>query len=572
MPSDALLCSHLKQEALDFQRFVTLALGVAAAEYTNDPKKADKIRNVSRGLRRFRVKRESKGVHGHSFRGAFTGFEEVGEEDYLITPPKRMYRRALEALGPAIRLSDSLSAVWDIFTRVSSLRLLLSQQEDMLSCIHFAATLQVRIARVDSIGPGTASRLKRLSDCLQGTELSYIQAHLIDWTRIEQKLKAENLTVSDVSDELADCLGALWEDALHLFCNLEAQKAGGTKRPALKQKFQQLWNLWVHATTQAHGIADLIRYIKSEADGLGIHEFPRLVLATPLVAPRKEGETFQDLEQDLRAHLVQLEIERYDLDSNTSFSKKSDFLEDVESTPENTVRICLLHAFLQAAPFRSGGEATATIQDYTRKMSHMAWSARNHPSKALLHQISQTCEELKIIKCIIIRQQKAHSRIVQTIDQILEIKHGGKPNHQRSQGSKDPAKAPPRMHTPLSAWLRTQKILEDVEQLEGEGKRLAEQTIQLVDIKVEDQAKAVMVFTIVTVIFLPLSFVSSYFGMNTADIRNTEQGQWIFWAVGASVTFAVAALALLAAFRGQRWRRKWNEKFDGDYERGLKME
>lgn len=81
-----------------------------------------------------------------------------------------------------------------------------------------------------------------------------------------------------------------------------------------------------------------------------------------------------------------------------------------------------------------------------------------------------------------------------------------------------------------------------------------------------------MVFTIVTVIFLPLSFVSSYFGMNTADIRNTEQGQWIFWAVGASVTFAVAALALLAAFRGQRWRRKWNEKFDGDYERGLKME
>lgn len=197
--------------------------------------------------------------------------------------------------------------------------------------------------------------------------------------------------MSDVSDELADCLGALWEDALHLFCNLEAQKAGGTKRPALKQKFQQLWNLWVHATTQAHGIADLIRYIKSEADGLGIHEFPRLVLATPLVAPRKEGETFQDLEQDLRAHLVQLEIERYDLDSNTSFSKKSDFLEDVESTPENTVRICLLHAFLQAAPFRSGGEATATIQDYTRKMSHMVCNPEDplifylegHPDQAI---------------------------------------------------------------------------------------------------------------------------------------------------------------------------------------------
>ncbi|KAL8758665.1 MAG: hypothetical protein Q9184_003861 [Pyrenodesmia sp. 2 TL-2023] len=234
----------------------------------------------------------------------------------------------------------------------------------------------------------------------------------------------------------------------------------------------------------------------------GLYEFDRL---------KKEGEIFQDLEQDLRAHLVQLEIERYYLDSNTSTTKKSDVLEDVDSTPENTIRICLLHAFKKAGPFRSGGEATATI--------------------------SPTCEELSIIKGIIVRQQKAHSRIVHTIDQTLESKHDGKPNHQRSQGSKDPAKAPRRMHTPLSAWLRNQQILEDVEQLEGEGKRLAEQTIQLVDIKVEDQAKvrrgphpssrphAVTVSTIVTVIFLPLFPVSSYFGINTADIRDTKQNQ-----------------------------------------------
>ena len=98
------------------------------------------------------------------------------------------------------------------------------------------------------------------------------------------------------------------------------------------------------------------------------------------------------------------------------------------------------------------------------------------------------------------------------------------------------------------------------------------QTIQLVDIKVEDQSKAIMVFTIVTVIFLPLSFVSSYFGMNTADIRSTQQGQWIFWAVGISVTFCVAVIALLAAFKGQRWRRRWNERRIWDHERGLKMQ
>ena len=98
------------------------------------------------------------------------------------------------------------------------------------------------------------------------------------------------------------------------------------------------------------------------------------------------------------------------------------------------------------------------------------------------------------------------------------------------------------------------------------------QTVQLVDIKVEDQGKAVMVFTIVTVIFLPLSFVSSYFGMNTADIRELQHGQWIFWAVGLSVTFCTVVIALLIAFRGQRWKRRWNEKYLWDKERGMKVQ
>lgn len=177
---------------------------------------------------------------------------------------------------------------------------------------------------------------------------------MLDWTRIEHRVKAENLTVSD---ELADCLEALWEDAIHLFCNLQIQSSRDPQRLSFVQDLEEL--------------LDLAKSFSSMVDGLWSHKFHHIVLSTPLIAPRKEGETFQDLEQDLRAHLVQLEIERYYLDSNASTSKKSDFLEDIESTPENTVRICLLHAFLKAAPFRSGGEATATVQDYTRRMSHM---------------------------------------------------------------------------------------------------------------------------------------------------------------------------------------------------------
>ncbi|KAL8721956.1 MAG: hypothetical protein Q9225_001470 [Loekoesia sp. 1 TL-2023] len=508
--------SHLQQEELDFQRFVTLALDIAATEYQDDPQKDDKIRNVSRGLTRFRVKRESKGIHGRSFQGAFSQFAEIGQEGSML-------------------LSFHLT-----------------------SFLSFAVT-----SRTDSIPPKTAFRLKRLCDHLQGTELSLIQNHMVLWTRLEQSLNTKNQAVPD---ELNDCLEAVWEDALHLICNLQSPTKS-LERPVPYQMLQQLWYL--------------SKYLISKAVGRETNDYPKILMSTPLMAPRSEGETFQDLEKNLQAHLSQLQIERHYVESGVGANKGSNFLEDVESTPENVARLCLLYAFQKAAPFHLGSQADTTIQHYTRRMSHMAWSARHHPSKALLHKISKTREELDIMKGVILSQQTAHIDIIEAIDQSLERTHGGKHWHQRSQGYKRPLKGSPVIHTARTAWLKTQKLLDDVKQLEGEGRRLAEQliesstnaqTIQLVEIKAEDQSKAVMVFTIVTVIFLPLSFVSSFFGMNTADIRGTQQGQWIFWAVGLSVTFFVAVLALLAAFRGQRWRRRWNEKYVWDHERGLKLQ
>ncbi|KAF7198216.1 hypothetical protein HII31_00572 [Pseudocercospora fuligena] len=55
---------------------------------------------------------------------------------------------------------------------------------------------------------------------------------------------------------------------------------------------------------------------------------------------------------------------------------------------------------------------------------------------------------------------------------------------------------------------------------------------------------AVVVFTIITIIFLPLSFISSVFGMNTADVRNMNHNQWVFWASAAPFTLAVIMITL----------------------------
>ncbi|RYO78437.1 hypothetical protein DL766_001500 [Monosporascus sp. MC13-8B] len=56
---------------------------------------------------------------------------------------------------------------------------------------------------------------------------------------------------------------------------------------------------------------------------------------------------------------------------------------------------------------------------------------------------------------------------------------------------------------------------------------------------------AIYAFTIVTVIFLPLSAVASIFGMNTRDVRDMDLDQWAYWAAAVPVTAVVVFLGLL---------------------------
>ncbi|CAG8956213.1 hypothetical protein HYFRA_00003593 [Hymenoscyphus fraxineus] len=101
-----------------------------------------------------------------------------------------------------------------------------------------------------------------------------------------------------------------------------------------------------------------------------------------------------------------------------------------------------------------------------------------------------------------------------------------------------------------------------LEQLNAEIERLIKQTLTSLEIKDDDHGKAILVFTIVTLVFLPLSFVSSFFGMNTVDIRNQSASQWIFWAVAVPVTAAVMTIALLLGYNLERIRN-WFERTMG---------
>ena len=81
------------------------------------------------------------------------------------------------------------------------------------------------------------------------------------------------------------------------------------------------------------------------------------------------------------------------------------------------------------------------------------------------------------------------------------------------------------------------------------------------------QEGAILIFTIVTIIFLPLSFVSSFFGMNTSDIRDMSRPQWAFWASAIPLTLIVLGVSFFVARKieplkdlghslSDRWRTK----------------
>ena len=75
----------------------------------------------------------------------------------------------------------------------------------------------------------------------------------------------------------------------------------------------------------------------------------------------------------------------------------------------------------------------------------------------------------------------------------------------------------------------------------------------------DSQNKAILVFTGVTIIFLPLSFFTSYYGMNLTGIVGTSRGEGYFWKVCGSIAFLIVLCVVLGAYR-HRLRRMISHK------------
>ncbi|KAF5556588.1 Mg2+ transporter like zinc transport [Fusarium mexicanum] len=227
---------------------------------------------------------------------------------------------------------------------------------------------------------------------------------------------------------------------------------------------------------------------------------------------RNRPETLQDLEDELAAAIANLNRHPGAAQSElqaTRDDENKDMSRSIQSFGNNLSLACLFRMCTILTPTR----LSITSQDITDilagRITRLEWLVRGSVSQSQVYQISALSDELRILKEILHSQMQVVSQIAQSL-----------------------AKATASSTSAKAGKLRHRKLAYDIENLQDTTERLKSQAALFIKIKAEDQSVAIYLFTFVTVVFLPLSFATNYMGMNTSDIRDMKQGQWIFWAVG----------------------------------------
>ena len=76
----------------------------------------------------------------------------------------------------------------------------------------------------------------------------------------------------------------------------------------------------------------------------------------------------------------------------------------------------------------------------------------------------------------------------------------------------------------------------------------------------ESNNKAILVFTVVTIVFLPLSFFTSYYGMNFKGNYSLLSGQGYFWGVCGSITAVIVISTLVYGFKDRLYGWAWGNR------------
>ncbi|KAI9783672.1 MAG: hypothetical protein M1839_003520 [Geoglossum umbratile] len=173
------------------------------------------------------------------------------------------------------------------------------------------------------------------------------------------------------------------------------------------------------------------------------------------------------------------------------------------------------------------GKGEFDVMDvYDQYTSSLVLQVQDKPSTRLLQDINYVAEELRIIGQVCEDQLKALNNYEYCAIEPTRLEEVATTRNRRD----------------------VEKRIRDIGELWDRAEGLSSTAVGLLEIQKEDHGKAIFIFTLVTIIFLPMSFVTGYLGMNTTDIRATGRGQGFFWAIALPLTVGVMGGALLVAF------------------------
>ncbi|KAH7224281.1 uncharacterized protein BKA55DRAFT_584383 [Fusarium redolens] len=377
--------------------------------------------------------------------------------------------------------------------------------------------------------------------------LCALDEHMRHWVEVERTTWGQ----AEASEEVAHALRSLWSIAIRFTMNFHLN----SDRHIYQLDRPSMWRR-------------LLNYIRNDSKAKSAKTE---VLYRPELKG-KRGETLQDLEDELMIAIANLNRHHGTAQSELQASRDNenkDMLRSIQSFEDNLSLACLLRMCTISTPTRFSITSQDITDMFAGRISRLEWLVRDSASQPQVYQISAISDELRILKEILHSQMHVVSQVAQSLARAMANSISLKAVNGETPESAD-------IHAPLGtgkedsghdrktqifnslqrkSQLRHRQLAYDIERLQDATERLKSQAALFIKIKAEDQSIAIYVFTLVTVVFLPLSFATSYMGMNTSDIRDMEQGQWIFWAVGGVLTVVVMLSVWAIAYRGPRWKK-----------------
>ncbi len=82
-----------------------------------------------------------------------------------------------------------------------------------------------------------------------------------------------------------------------------------------------------------------------------------------------------------------------------------------------------------------------------------------------------------------------------------------------------------------------------------------------------NQNETMKQLTAATIMFLPLTFITGYFGMNLTEFPSLENNEAFFWSIAGPIAAATALLLMRGKIRGWVWRAYRRRKFKKEQKR-----